>query len=385
VKKIILFLLAISGMFGAPKICLNMIVKNESKVIERCLASVKPFIDYWVIVDTGSTDGTQEIIEEFMRDVPGKLYERPWVNFSYNRNEALQFAKSKGDYLFFIDADDILSYTPDFKKPILDKDGYYMTILYNGVTYSRTQLINAKLDWQWDGVVHEVLICPNAADMGKIEGVNMVILGGGGRSDDPEKFLKDAKLLEAALINDPMNARYTFYLAQSYRDAKVPELALKYYEERVALWGWDQEVFWSLYEIAQLQEALHFPYEVIEESYLKAFQYRPTRSEPLYRLAEYYRRNENYFLGYLVAKHGLEIPQSSDLLFVESWIYEYGLLLEFSICSYWIGKYEESFQACIKLLTNDLLPRHITECVQKNLKFTLDKLPTSLSNYQKNY
>ena len=43
-------------------VCLNMIVRNESSVIQRCLDSVKGFIDYWVIVDTGSIDGTQKIV-----------------------------------------------------------------------------------------------------------------------------------------------------------------------------------------------------------------------------------------------------------------------------------------------------------------------------------
>ena len=53
-----------------------MIVKNESKVIERCLGSVKDFINYWVIVDTGSTDGTQQIIKNFMKDaVLNELYD----------------------------------------------------------------------------------------------------------------------------------------------------------------------------------------------------------------------------------------------------------------------------------------------------------------------
>src|SRR2546428_69578 len=71
------------------KICLNMIVKNESHVITRCLGSVLPLIDYWVIVDTGSDDGTQKIIKDFMQEkgVSGELHERPWINFSHNRNE----------------------------------------------------------------------------------------------------------------------------------------------------------------------------------------------------------------------------------------------------------------------------------------------------------
>ena len=75
------------------RICLNMIVKNESRVIERCLRSAKPFIHSWAISDTGSTDGTQDIIRRVMADVPGELIERPWVDFAHNRNQALELAK----------------------------------------------------------------------------------------------------------------------------------------------------------------------------------------------------------------------------------------------------------------------------------------------------
>jgi glycosyltransferase involved in cell wall biosynthesis len=101
------------------QICLNMIVKDESKIIKRGLATVKPIIDYWVIVDTGSTDGTQQIIKDFMQDIPGELHERPWKNFAYNRNQALALAKGKADYILFMDADETLEFSPNFKMPTL--------------------------------------------------------------------------------------------------------------------------------------------------------------------------------------------------------------------------------------------------------------------------
>jgi glycosyltransferase involved in cell wall biosynthesis len=76
-------------------ICLNMIVKDESLVIQRCLSSIIEWIDYWVIIDTGSTDRTQQIIRDYLKHIPGELHEHPWVDFAFNRNEALSFAKKK--------------------------------------------------------------------------------------------------------------------------------------------------------------------------------------------------------------------------------------------------------------------------------------------------
>ena len=76
-----------------PEITLVMIVRNESKVIERCLESVRPLLSGWVIVDTGSTDDTIEKIQRSLSDIPGELHHREWVDFGHNRNEALELAR----------------------------------------------------------------------------------------------------------------------------------------------------------------------------------------------------------------------------------------------------------------------------------------------------
>ena len=71
-------------------ICLNMIVRNEAAVIGRCLASVLPVIDYWVICDTGSTDGTPAVIADALASVPGEIHHHVWVNFGVNRAVRLE-------------------------------------------------------------------------------------------------------------------------------------------------------------------------------------------------------------------------------------------------------------------------------------------------------
>jgi glycosyltransferase involved in cell wall biosynthesis len=106
-------------------VCLNMIVKNEAGVVQRCLDNVLPFIDHWIIVDTGSTDGTQKIIQDHLSDVPGELHERPWRNFGANRSEALELAKSKADYVLIIDADDVLDTVPGHTIPLEFTDDAY--------------------------------------------------------------------------------------------------------------------------------------------------------------------------------------------------------------------------------------------------------------------
>lgn len=371
----VLVLLCASCLYAGekPTVCLNMIVKNETAVIQRCLESVKPIIDYWVIVDTGSTDGTQKLITQTMEGIPGELHERGWVNFAHNRNEALALAKGKGDYVLIIDADETLVYDPSFKLPYLDKDFFFIETQLSGTKYKRTQLINNLLNWQWRGVLHEALYSDQARSSSVLQGIANVARPDGFRSKDPQKYQKDVLVLEKALADDPKNTRYAFYLAQTYKDAGEYEKALIAYENRIKMGGWDSEIFWSLLQTAIIKEILNKAPEEVISSYQSAYHYRPTRAEPLYRLAEYQRKLGNYSEAYEAASLGLSLKDSNDILFVENWIYDYGLLLEYSIAAYWQGLYLESLIASNFLLAKTI-PNNIRECVERNLVWIHAKL-----------
>ena len=118
-----------------------------------------------------------------------------------------------------------------------------MKIKYNGTLYERIQLVKSQLNWKWEGVVHEVLTCPEVHSLGTIEDVAFMILGGGDRSQDPKKFLKDAALLEKSLQDNPGRSPYGILSCESYRDGGELERAIEVYEDRVLMGGWDQEVF----------------------------------------------------------------------------------------------------------------------------------------------
>lgn len=359
-----------------PKICLNMIVKNEKDVIARCLASTLNIIDYWIIVDTGSTDGTQDIIKNFMKEknVPGELYERPWKNFAHNRNEALDFARHKADYIFFMDADEYLIYEPNFKLPELNRDFYYMPITFGGSRYSRVFMVKGDQDWKWEGVLHEAVGSSVARSSGTFENVYDFVTAEGARSKDPEKYLKDAAVLEEALKEDPNNSRYRFYLAQSYGDAGKNEESIVNYEKRVALGGWDQEVFWSLFKIAELKKGLKEKHEELLKAYNRAFQFRKTRVEPLYHIASLFREKGDFEMGYQVSKIAASLPASQDLLFLQQWMIDYGVELELSICAYWTGRYTECRDVSQNILKKKDIPSNVRECVQRNLEFANMKI-----------
>ena len=363
----------------SKKICLNMIVKNESAVIRRSLTSAKPLIDYWVIVDTGSTDGTQAIIREVMKGIPGELHERPWVNFEVNRNQAMELSKSKGDYLLFIDADEEFVISDAAALAKLDQDCYLMKVheqIDNSIDYTRALLVNNRLPWRWEGVLHELLECPTNPTPHLLEGIKVVSRSAeGARAKDPNKYLNDAAVLEEALKKDPNNSRYTFYLAQSYLNAKEYAKSLKNYQKRAKMGGFDEEVFISLYVSGHLQEKLGLLSELFIDSYWKAYHARPTRAEPLYRLADHYKRAGYPLMSYLLSSYALSIPfPSSDVLFTEPWVYEWGLLVNTGETGAVIGKNREALQALEAAITRPSLPEETRLAEEKNIQTLKERL-----------
>jgi glycosyltransferase involved in cell wall biosynthesis len=352
-----------------------MIVKDEATVIRRCLDSVLPLIDRWVIVDTGSTDGTQEIIREHMRDLPGTLIERPFVNFAHNRNEAIALARDEADYLFMIDADEVVELVDGFVLPRLEADSYNAAVFYAGCTYFRKQFVRAALPWRYCGVVHEYLECREAGTEAFLPGLWTIPHRDGARARDPTTYRRDAILLERALIDEPDNSRHVFYLAQSYRDAGELELAIQNYERRAAMGGWVEEVWYSLYQVAVLKERLERPWPETMAAYLATHQLRPDRAGPLFRVGAYYRRREEHHLAHLFLARAHEIPcPPSDRLFVERSLYGYEIAFEYAVASYHVGDHAGAIDANNRLLRSDMPPAEMAEHAVRNRRRSVDAL-----------
>jgi glycosyltransferase involved in cell wall biosynthesis len=356
-------------------ICLNMIVKNEAPVIRRCLESVRPIIDRWVIIDTGSTDGTQDLIRDVLRDLPGELHERPWRNFAHNRSEALTLARGHGDYVFVIDADEVLKLAPDFVLPQLASDAYNLRILYGGCAYLRKQLVRNALPWRYEGVVHEYITCELARTEQFLPGLQTEPHHDGARARDASTYRRDALMLEQALLDEPNNTRSVFYLAQSYRDAGDFELALRHYRRRIEMGGWPEEVWFSHYQVAQIKERLQHPWPEILESYLQAWQYDPTRCGPLYRIAMHYQSKGEYHTSHIFLSRAMQVPRPADnRLFVEQTIYDFQLPIEYAVAAYYAGQHAEAIATNNALLRSERLPPQAVAQVIRNRRFSVDAL-----------
>ena len=357
-------------------ICLCMIVKDEAPVIARCLASVRPIVDHWIIVDTGSSDGTQDIVRKAMADVPGELVERPWVDFGHNRSEALALARPHAAYSLIIDADDFFETPENFDRPFLSADSYVVDIKDGATAYQRTQLVRNVLAWRYTGVLHEYVNCPEASSVGHFPLV-MRRNHDGARRRNPETYRRDAAILERALETetDPfLAARYTFYLAQSWRDCGERERSIAAYLRRAELGFWNEEIFVSLLQAARLKEALGHSVDDTLATYARATAMVPIRAEALHDGSKLCRAKDRFEEGYWLAKRGAALPLPASGLFLEPWIYEYGLLDELGVHAYWSGRYEESRAACDTLLSERTSPHEVRDRVAANRRFAVDKL-----------
>lgn len=353
-----------------PRICLNMIVKNEAHVIRRCLATVKPWIDHWVIVDTGSSDGTQEIIRDFMQGLPGQLHERAWRNFGHNRNEALELARAHGDHLLFIDADEVLATPPGFAWPLLDGTAYRFQCIFNGTHYQRNALIATRLPWHWCGVIHEYLDSAAPHNWQLLEGPQIVVSHDGARAKDPDTYLRDIEVLKQAMRDEPGNTRYAFYLAQSYKDAGHWAASRTAYLARAAMGGWEEERWFAQFRAAQLAENLGLPSEQVRAGYQDAWQSRSGRAEPLYELARYHRSRSEFALAFLFARHAAAIASVSDILFVDASVYQWRALDELAVAASYLPEQLASGRAAMQtLLDQALYPPQEADRIEANRIF----------------
>ena len=197
----------------------------------------------------------------------------------------------------------------------------------------------------------------------------------GARARDQKTYRRDALVLEGGLLDEPNNTRYMFYLAQSYRDAGDFELALRYYKKRVEMGGWSEEIWYSLYQIAQIKELLEQPWSEVMEPYLSAYQFKPDRAGPLYRIGMHYQAKSEYHTAHLFFSRAMKVPYpTTDRLFVERSLYQYLLPVEYAVSSFYVGDHSEAIEINNRLLRDELLPAQAIEQVVKNRRYSLDAL-----------
>jgi glycosyltransferase involved in cell wall biosynthesis len=317
-----------------------MIVKNESRIIERLIQSVLPIIDSYCICDTGSTDNTVEIIQRTMAAAgkPGEVIHESFRNFGYNRSFALAAADKWGDFALLLDADMCLVIAPDFNKACLTPDfgNYLVKQCAGGLEYYNTRIIKLGIGAKCVGPTHEYYDIPGPYKNARLETLWIQDIGDGGAKAD--KFERDVRLLKGGLEEEPNNPRYYFYLANSYRDLGKHTEAIEAYKKRIELGGWREEIFVSCHQLGCVYERIGDMANAIYW-WLEAYNRHPGRAESLHSIAKHYRCVGKHILANHFCELGLSVPYpDKDLLFVQSNIYRFELDYENMVNAYYVKK-----------------------------------------------
>ena len=342
-----------------PTICLTMIVRDEAHIVTETLATVVDLIDRWVIVDTGSTDETPRVIEDFFAShgLAGELHHRPWVDFATNRTEALRLVGTADDYAWMMDADDLV--VGDLDLLGLYADAHDLRFGPDTI-YWRPLLFSTRRPWRYEGVLHEYAVCDDGDPVvtARVPGdYHVVARTLGARSQAADKYDRDCAVLEGVIERDPTDARAWFYLAQSHRDAGRPAEAADCYQRRVELGGWDEERFVAGWRCAQCLEAAHAPHAEVVAAHLAAHELRPTRAEPLCDLARIHRQRAEHHLAHLFARRATELAfPADDALFVDAAAHAWQAEDEAAIAAHWTGQIDEAFERAEALLWSSELP-----------------------------
>ena len=356
---------------NASTVCLVMIVKNEAAVIRRCLDSVRGLLHHWVICDTGSTDGTQGIIREALAGIPGSLHEVAWVNFGHNRTEALRLARGKADYHLLLDADMTVEVSDEFRDRLTEDA--YLVRYEDALDWWVERLVSDRHEWEFVGAAHEYIRSRTAWTRAKLSGVSVTHHADGGCQVG--KLDRDLELLSRALEKDPDNPRSVFYVAQSWRDLGNFPRAIEWYEKRATMGGWEEEVWYSLYQVAHLQHRLGWAWPLVLSAYLAAYQYRPTRLEPLYQITRFYRENGQYDLACLFGRLSAEAAYPDDILFIERGIYEHGFPLEYALACAGSGRQDEAVGALDRILAAASVPETVKDTARQEITRVLGRKP----------
>ncbi len=370
-----------------PLLVCALMIKNEAPVIEKTLTPmVDGGIDSFLIYDTGSTDDTIATVHTFFaaKGITNYVIEQePFADFATSRNKALDFVDQhfpQATFILMPDAEwllrngkSLLAFCENHKE---DKCSSYMVRMFRngGLEYDVDRLIRRSSHARFKSPVHEYLESPI---VGKLPAEAYFYWESTKYGDDKShiRWQRDAKILLKHLAEEPTNSRTAFYLAQTYACLGEWEEAIRFYQLRVKLVSWDEENFMTLYRLGEAVErfittdtgkASIYTWSTALLYYMKAYAMRPTRIEPLIRIAQHYLHEGNHAVAYLFAKRAAEMPYPThDTLFVEKTMYTHTCFDILGHCAWYIGEFEAGKQALQKALEYNPDDKHLLE----NLRF----------------
>ena len=342
-------------------------VRDEAKILRRCVDSLRQCCDEILVVDTGSRDDTVELAEA----LGCRVVRHKWKDFGANRTMSFLEAAASEDlahltWAVAIDADMTLHCDAPRLKDFLSKSrdaGFTLVQINSGLEYRNVRLLRLSEPWRCKGVTHEYWTCRHSTvgdiprDIAHIEDI-----GDGGCKSD--KFERDARLLEEGLAQEPENERYFFYMANTLACQGKVEEAREYYRKRIEVGGWAEEIWYSMYQLAK-----HAPDLIEAESWVQRAQEVTDRTEALSWLVEKLRQKGDHFKAWhYLQKAAAMAPPGDGRLFLETDV-PLRLAYERSILQYYVSSdRDEGMRACLEALAGPHNCPYERQ-VRENMKF----------------
>ena len=354
------------------KIILILMIKNEAKILERCIGAISDFVDGFCITDTGSTDDTVSIIPDIMKgvDKPWKLYTTIFKNFGHTRTESFtntrEFLVELGwdlqtTYGLLLDADMVLKVSENFDRNMIeDLDAYQIIQTQGCYDYQNIRFIKMSLTWKCIGSTHEFWRAQDSKTLGILTSKKLWIhdISDGGCKSD--KYTRDERLLledleEAKKTNNEQAiSRNYFYLGQTYMCLGDFKKAIEYYKKRVDIGGWSQEVWFATYKIGYCYSRLE-DFDSTIEWCKKAWSSCNTKSEAACFIAEVLVTQGKYEEAMEWVEKGINIEKDPrDILFSNNDVYKFGFYLQKFII---LTKIPETSQTELLCTSRELLAR----------------------------
>lgn len=382
------------GPSAKDRLALVMMIKNEEKRIEVSFDSVRSCCGTFVILDTGSTDRTIEIVKSYCKrhNIVLHLKEIPFVNFEKSRNDLLDFADdvlTHHHFMLLLDCndelrnhDELMRFSESYKG---EATGFYLRQQWwtghSLDNYFNARMVLSHFGWRYRGVVHEVIMRDPTGQMNRDSDIykleNVILFQDRTKDDDKtaKRFKRDKELLYNEYLANPTDARTLFYLAQTCACLQQNQESYEYYLLRLKAVGFWEEIYQSYFRLGNACKTLGHPWEEALNWYLKAYSHSK-RVEPLVAIAEYYKdnnyngeRKSDWHLAYMFIKEACSLTYPHDQnLFIDKQCYVYKRWHLMGIIAFYVDRIQEGIDACVRALQAE-----DNEIDLKNLTFYLNR------------
>ncbi|MEO8487531.1 MAG: glycosyltransferase [Betaproteobacteria bacterium] len=298
---------------------LVMLVKDDGAIIERCLASVRDVIDTWLIVDIGSTDDTAGKVQAMLNGIPGEYLSRPWRDDATHRHQLLELSRHRAEYGLWMEVDETLACNRNVFEDRLTASAYCIEIRTSRGSWMRPRLLHRDAEVRFVGTVAEALV-----GIGQTMPLDDVVIrhhDDGVRRREAAGNTRDILHLEYALLDEPADRESTLALAEAYAARGEHVAALRHYRRRAELGGDAPQVWYALYQAARMLDEHGFATPLVVEAYFAAYDFRPTKAEPLVRIARRCLQEGRNDTAADIARAAISTPFEDREYFFEPGVY----------------------------------------------------------------